>query len=803
MNLKRRQGNAMNNGSNSSMRLAGCLACLSFLLLPITGAAQQREPIRIEQVRVGYPRVGQEHEFKAGAWTPVYVDVKAWSGRRPQPGETPLPAVPRGDIIVESVDSDDVRNRFTMSLPALDGDQQFTLLTYTKPGSSAPEITVNAEIDGRTVSTHRETYVSIDLGHQLYLAVGSRLPVLRQALKGAANPTQGDVEGDDISGKETGPRHLDVIEDVRTLPNRWFAFEPVDLMIVTTGNRDFLTSLLNEREQRKEALVEWVRRGGRLVVSVGRNQDMVAKLEPIQSALPVSITGTVQLSRLSSLKSFSKADRSLESTRQQPLEVAKLERKAGREIDVVLAEANGQPLIVSGAYGLGQVTVVAFDLDGPPFTTWTPTGQRGFWNALKDKTAPIHRAETTHQPQVFSQQQDNDDVASQLEMNLEEFEDVPVISFGWVALFILAYILVVGPLDYFFLKKVVKRLELTWITFPTVVITISVVAYFTAYWLKGNDQKINKIDLVDIDLHTKQLYGNTWFTIFSPRIQHYTIGAEPGDGGWLSAPEGAAKPPASSFVFSWMGRPDAGFRGSNRARSQGLFRRAYDYAPEATGLVGVPIQVWSTKSLQGAWQASLNARQPLVSADLRHVVGNRDAFPSGTITSRLPVPLVDAYLHYNTGGRGKWYSMGRLEPGVPARIDNLQGGDDTSQWVQRVAQVSTPLQPGRRPTPSTNQAANTIIKRISFFQAAAISGRDNALYHLDQSWRLGNKDEVIVFGRVARIEDEAEGVASDKASPTKLWLGALPGAGQPRQKLVGKMSQETFVRIIIPVTTPN
>ena len=49
---------------------------------------------------------------------------------------------------------------------------------------------------------------------------------------------------------------------------------------------------------------------------------------------------------------------------------------------------------------------------------------------------------------------------------LESFDGVPVISFGWVALFILIYIVVVGPLDYFFLKKVVKRLELTWVTFP-------------------------------------------------------------------------------------------------------------------------------------------------------------------------------------------------------------------------------------------------------------------------------------------------------------------------------------------------
>ena len=44
-----------------------------------------------------------------------------------------------------------------------------------------------------------------------------------------------------------------------------------------------------------------------------------------------------------------------------------------------------------------------------------------------------------------------------------------LIPFGWVAFFIFLYILLIGPGDYFFLKKVLKRMELTWITFPTIV----------------------------------------------------------------------------------------------------------------------------------------------------------------------------------------------------------------------------------------------------------------------------------------------------------------------------------------------
>src|SRR5204862_2295257 len=151
----------------------------------------------------------------------------------------------------------------------------------------------------------------------------------------------------------------------------------------------------------------------------------------------------------------------------------------------------------------------------------------------------------------YGRMNNDNELASSLRTNLEQFPDVSNISFGWVALFIFIYILVVGPLDYFFLKKVVKRLELTWITFPTVVLIVSTVSYFTAYALKGNDLLINKADLVDIDLNSQTAYGHTWFTLFSPRIQHYTVGIEPAAPLW--AAEVADDKKAESVVVSWMG----------------------------------------------------------------------------------------------------------------------------------------------------------------------------------------------------------------------------------------------------------
>ena len=68
-----------------------------------------------------------------------------------------------------------------------------------------------------------------------------------------------------------------------------------------------------------------------------------------------------------------------------------------------------------------------------------------------------------------------------------------------MAFFIFLYILLIGPGDYFFLKKVLKRMELTWITFPTIVVTVSLLAYYAAYLFKGNDLLVNQVDVVDVD----------------------------------------------------------------------------------------------------------------------------------------------------------------------------------------------------------------------------------------------------------------------------------------------------------------
>jgi hypothetical protein len=449
--------------------------------------------------------------------------------------------------------------------------------------------------------------------------------------------------------------------------------------------------------------------------------------------------------------------------------------------------------VAQGAYGLGAVTLTAFDLDQQPFIGWS--GQAAFWEQLLARAGPRIPA-NVGQPNVFryntrgAPEGEADNQLQALNGQLETFEGVPVISFGWVALFILLYILLVGPLDYLFLKKVVKRLELTWVTFPTIVLAVSAAAYFTAYHLKGSELRVNKVDLVDVDLQTQRAYGRAWFSVFSPRIQKYTVGVEPAAPAWAAPPDGG--PPDA--VMSWFGVPKQG--------RQSLFRHSYDYAPQAAGLRGVPIQVWTTKGFQANWQAALDKDKPPVENRLRHPPGRPDDL-IGSVTSHLPAPLEDVLLIYK--GEAAW--LGTLLPDTPRTL-SAQNRVKFSVW---------------RDNPDAGAAnagaASRLPMNLLFHEAMQGRGEPNnaAFRDLDQSWRVNdeNRDEVILVGRLAQVLADGKTVTRPDGStethptaeemnggprvPSRLWLGNLPLDGGARPELRGSLRQDTIVRVFLPL----
>jgi len=642
---------------------------LSALLVPPGAAfAQGARKIKIEKVQVGFQSTAESSRYKAAAWTPVYIYLTNEGSEKIDGKEYAL--------VVETTDSEDVQNHYTERrlLPLLNPGESTNppLLAYVRPGGDTSEITVHVQnSEGRTIDSKKpDPYAAeaLPVNAQIVLLAGSKLPGMKRALIHDEKPKAGDLQEDDESLDAKGPLRFVYVERVEQLPARWFGYQGVDLMVLTTAREEFISNLLTDATGRKEALVEWVRRGGRLVISAGRNQLFVKNFLEKTQLLKCDLTGTVQRKELGGVRSWVGFQppvfqgTPIKGKQNQYLDVEFTELVPGTGVDVLAREAPNdkdrkeRPSIVQGGCGLGRVVLTAFDLDAPPFTTWG--GRDDFWRKLavemdirqvthQEAAANPNPAKGRGQPQqpnVMGQGSEPGELAGRLQDSLEEFDKVPVINFGWVALFILFYILLVGPIDYFVLKKLVKRLELTWVTFPAAVLTISGVAYFTAYWLKGNDLRVNKIDVVDVDLNSSRAYGSTWFTIYSPRIQNYTVGVEPSPAGWNWATPKAEATGDNAVFVDWMGRAEADWQRGQ----QGILnwnRPTYRYAADGAGLESVPIRVWATKSFTASWKMTLSEEKPLFEAGLHRVDAKRDLL-EGTITSHLPVDLKDVTLIY-------------------------------------------------------------------------------------------------------------------------------------------------------------
>jgi hypothetical protein len=333
----------------------------------------------------------------------------------------------------------------------------------------------------------------------------------------------------------------------------------------------------------------------------------------------------------------------------------------------------------------------------------------------------------------------------------------------------------------------------------------------TAYYVKGDDLRINKIDLVEIDLDGPgQVYGTSWFTLFSPRIQNYTVGLEPVTPEWGGRwGEEDADAPVPPVLVATLDGPEPSLGGN----AQSLFRRPYEYTEDAGGLLRVPIPVWATRTFTASWRVPLKDRQakdrpPLMASGLR--ISRDGKALTGTITNNLPAELQGTVLFF----LGKGYRLGDLVPGETRDVSPLFEHPTTMNpqaWVgEPDALKPRPSSlPSGQQRPWNNLMSYQALRPLLFHDVPGYAAPPNSgLRHLDESWRLlpsadnlrqGYRDEAILIARTPPRSDKAEAVTQDGISPTRLWLDHLPGTQPQRPTLSGYLQQETYVRIYIPL----
>ena len=157
------------------------------------------------------------------------------------------------------------------------------------------------------------------------------------------------------------------------------------------------------------------------------------------------------------------------------LEVATGQVREGR-VEVAAGDA---PLIVTANHGRGRVTALLFSPEREPFRSWRNLPV--FWAKLTDVPAEFYAQDQNN----YGQMKMGSDGIFGAMIHTRQVHKLPV---GWLLFLLLVYLVVIGPLDQYWLKRIGKPM-LTWITFPSYVVLFSLVIYLIGYKLRAGDSE--------------------------------------------------------------------------------------------------------------------------------------------------------------------------------------------------------------------------------------------------------------------------------------------------------------------------
>ena len=412
------------------------------------------------------------------------------------------------------------------------------------------------------------------------------------------------------------------------LPASWLGYDGVKTVLMVTSDLEQMNRI---SDRQIDALKIWVQNGGTLVVSAAKNASkLFAKDGPLESFCPGTYAGSADYTNSKRLETFANSDEQLIARRGESIPIAALTDINGK----VLVEAGKQsPLIISRAMGLGEVVFVGVDLDSDRIMQWEGGDNLvGRLVTLAQYSGDIDRQEVKG---TSISTYGYEDIIGQLRVPLDRFGKVKFVAFTWIALLIGLYILCIGPGDFFFLKKLLKKMELTWITFPLLSLLFCGLAVAISQMTRPTSIQINQLEIIDIDTVDGRTRGSVWANLYSPsggsrNIQidrKHNLGFE-----------------IDSDVLTWHGLPGDGLGGMWSSPTPGLSKTGYRQTIKLSeqqqtniGIESLPLQVSSTKPMFGQWWADSN-----ISRTSR--LNSQDGRLSGTATNPLPYQLKNCRL---------------------------------------------------------------------------------------------------------------------------------------------------------------
>ncbi|HUQ72938.1 MAG TPA: hypothetical protein VM165_25645 [Planctomycetaceae bacterium] len=429
--------------------------------------------------------------------------------------------------------------------------------------------------------------------------------------------------------------HLSTRVAAAELPGSVAAYAAVDWLL--------LTGSAAVSELQSAAIRDWVRDGGRLIVSVPKTMTEFQS-SPLTAWLPVKVaTEPVVVRDLGALEAF--AGRNLRIPMTGGVKVADLNAPDG----VVLASSRNEELLVRVPYGFGEVVVLALDVTQAPLVNWG--GMNDFVRRLVELEPAATGDEKSSDRNVRGQLTSTgiSDLASQLGASLDRFPEVRRPSPWWSMVWLLGCLLVVGPLDYVLVHRVLQRPHYTWVTLPVWLVLFAGLAASAGGGWNRTTARLNQMDVVDIDEATQSVHVNSYATFYSPVSQRVDLTAAPRVADWSAV----AANSALSRGLSWFYIPESTTGGLYRPGGVEWGRTEYQIEPLSGQMTSVPVLQWSSKTIASSWS---DTARNAVESDLQSTGLGR---LTGTLTHYLPGRITDWVLAY--GNRAYQLQVSRTD----------------------------------------------------------------------------------------------------------------------------------------------
>jgi len=688
-------------------------------------------------------RVGLNNHYKLGFWTPIRVEIAG--------------AESATDLTVEVTvaDSDGVPTTAATPLtPTGDAAGNRSVTVYTMVGRVGGPIRIaliddEHELDSLTLVPNAKgspetAIVPIPATSELIVSLAAAPFGLSDAL--------GDR---DASPSQPG-RKLIELNTIADLPTEWFGYSAIDVLMIPSGDGKLVSELAADRAK-FAAMQQWIQLGGRVVLFCGAENanELLAADGPLSPLVTGKFAEVVRMPEAGPLERFANVIAPIAGA---VLEVPRLTNVEGK-IEAFW-QSTDLPLVVRTPYGFGEVTFVGVEFSQPPLATWS--ARNAFLRALVRPFIPDLTSNDSSQRLMSS---GFNDLSGALRQRLgRTFSLVVPIGFPIVTGLAIAYLLVLGPIDYFLVTRWLRRPLAAWLTFPFMVVAFSLLAVLLANRSKGSpNPRANQLQLVDFDMIGGQVRGTYWAALYSPSANQFDLTIK------LANTSSAAKVDNDDTLFSWWGLPGFGIGGMQTGGADlGIIPHGYRFGPDRNSLEDLPVLSSATKSLVARWTGG-------GPANVDSTLTDDEGLVSGGVTNETGVTLRNVRLLYGSWG----YRLGTLKPGQHVDVTEQLSPRSTKTIVTRDAlgQTGANVAEENRVFSAEQATAKDILNLMMFYDVA---GGQNFAHLPNRYQAFVDMSRQLELGRAILVaEAEIEGaqlVDSATGQPVndgKLSTGAV------------------------------